>query len=74
MEKIIGVQKSFNGLQVSYMAGDQIISELFSYENLIEMKINVSDLVGNPSYYALDKNGPKIVRTDFCGKHDECKD
>ncbi|MDD4126674.1 MAG: hypothetical protein PHV39_03180 [Methanomicrobium sp.] len=69
MEEIITAKKSFNGIQVSYVSGNDVSSELFSYENLIDLKINVPDLVQNPSYYAIDLNGPKIVRTDFCGKH-----
>lgn len=69
MEEIIAAKKSFNGIQISYLLGNDINSELFSYENLIEMKINVSDLVANPSHYAFEPEGPLIIRTDFCGKH-----
>lgn len=76
MEPIIRAAKSFNGIQVTYLSSnDEAISELFSYENLIELKINVSDLLDNPDRYAFDANGPVIVRTDFCNPelHEECK-
>lgn len=61
---IIHAAKSFNGIQISFLSGNNTISELFSYENLIDMKINVSDLVEHPESYAVDMNGPVIVRTD----------
>jgi hypothetical protein len=75
MKPIIHAAKSFNGIQVSFLSGKDTISELFSYENLIDMKINVGDLIEYPDRYAVDMNGPIIVRTDFCNPelHDECK-
>ena len=75
MEPIIRAAKSFNGIQVTYLSSnDEAISELFSYENLIDMKINVTDLLNYPDRYAVDTNGPVIVRTDFCKPdlHEEC--
>jgi len=75
MEPIIQAVKSFNGIQVTYLtSNDEAISELFSYENLIDMKINVLDLIENPDRYAFDTNGPVVVRTDFCKPdlHEEC--
>jgi len=65
MEPILKAQKSFNGVQVSYLSGETTHSVLFSYENLIEMEINVSNLLDHPEYYAVDHDG-RIVRTDFC--------
>ncbi len=74
MNTIIHAAKSFNGIQISFLSGNDTISELFSYENLIDMKINVPDLVEHPEYYAVDMNGPVIVRTDFCKPemHEKC--
>ncbi|GAB7015391.1 hypothetical protein [Methanogenium cariaci] len=74
MDPIIHAAKSFNGIQVSFLSGNSTMSELFSYENLIDMKINVADLVENPDRYAVDMKGPVIVRTDFCKPelHEEC--
>ncbi|WFN35893.1 hypothetical protein L1994_06920 [Methanomicrobium antiquum] len=69
MEEIISVKKSPTGLQVSYILGNDVSSELFSYESLIEMKVNIADLMANPCHYAVDLSGPKIVRTDFCAEH-----
>jgi len=65
MDPILKAQKSFNGVQVSYLSGEITHSALFSYENLIEMKINVSNLMEHPEYYGVTHDG-RIVRTDFC--------
>lgn len=65
MDRIIDAQKSFNGIQVTYISGDSEGSELFSYENLIDMRINVLELLDHPDYYSFDNAGPKIVRTEF---------
>jgi len=74
MNTIIHAAKSFNGIQISFLSGNDTISELFSYENMIDMKINVSNLVEHPEYYAVDMNEPAIVRTDFCKPelHEKC--
>jgi hypothetical protein len=67
MDPIIHATKSFNGIQVTYLTADDVTKEeLFSYENLIEMKINVTDLIEYPDRYAFDPAGPSVVRTDFC--------
>ncbi len=65
MDPILKAQKSFNGVQVSFLSGDVTHSVLFSYENLIELGINVSSLLDHPEYYGVDRDG-RIVRTDFC--------
>lgn len=74
MDPIIHAAKSFNGIQVTYLVGDTTKEELFSYENLIDMKINVLDLLEYPDRYAVNPNGPVVVRTDFCKPelHEEC--
>ena len=65
MDPILRAQKSFNGIQVMFLSGDVTHSVLFSYENLIELGINVSSLLDHPEYYGVDSDG-RIVRTDFC--------
>lgn len=76
MKTIFHAAKSFNGIQVSFLSGNDTVSELFSYENLIDMKINVSSLIEHPEYYAVDMNEPVIVRIDFCKPemHEECRE
>ncbi|MDD4300649.1 MAG: hypothetical protein PHO78_08370 [Methanomicrobium sp.] len=69
MEEIVSVRQSPAGILVSYVFGNDVSSVLFSYESLIEMKVNVADLIKNPCRYAVDLSGPKVVRTDFCAKH-----
>jgi len=65
MDPILKAQKSFNGVQVTFLSGEKTLSALFSYENLIELQINVSSLLDHPEYYGVDPDG-RIVRTDFC--------
>ncbi|WP_048150082.1 hypothetical protein [Methanolacinia paynteri] len=66
MEQIIDARKSFNGIQVTYATDEEIGNagtELFSYENLIDMRINALDLLDNPLFYSFDPIGPRIVKT-----------
>lgn len=65
MKKIIDAEKSFNGILVTYISGDSHGTELFSYENLIDMRINALELLDHPDYYSFDTDGPAIVRTEF---------
>ncbi len=65
MDPILKAQKSFNGVQVTFLSGETTLSVLFSYENMIEMEINVSSLLDHPEYYGINPDG-RIVRTDFC--------
>jgi len=64
-DPIISAVKSFNGISIVWLSGDESMSELFSYENLIDMKINVADLLNYPERYGIVK-GPKVIRTEFC--------
>lgn len=66
MKQIIDAQKSFNGIQVTYLSGKTDSTsgnELFSYENLIDMRINALDLLDHPDDYSFDPVGPRIVKT-----------
>lgn len=66
MEQIIDAKKSFNGILVTYVTDEEIGNageELFSYENLIDMRINVLELLDYPIYFSFDRNGPRIVKT-----------
>lgn len=65
MKQIIDAHKSFNGVQVTYISGDKDGTELFSYENLVDMRVNVLELLDHPDYYAFDPEGPRIVRTEY---------
>ncbi len=66
MEPVVEAAHSVNGVLVTYISGSTRVSELFTYEDLIQMKINVSALLDHPGYYGIDPSGPVIVRTDFC--------
>jgi hypothetical protein len=66
MEPVVEATQSVNGILVTYISGRSRVSELFTYEDLIRMKINVSDMLDHPGYYGVDPSGPRIARTDFC--------
>jgi len=66
MEEIIYAQKIFNGVEVTFRSERGTISEHFSYDYLVEMQINLLDLLEHPEHYAVERDGPRIVRTDFC--------
>lgn len=66
MKTILKTDEGPTGIIVVYLSGDQAESQLFSYENLIELRINVADLLSHPDYYGVTDDGLKIVRTDFC--------
>ncbi|MBN1432558.1 MAG: hypothetical protein JW931_07265 [Methanomicrobiaceae archaeon] len=66
MKTILKTDDGPTGVIVVYLSGDKSESRLFSYENLIDLNINVSDLLSHPDYYGMTDDGLKIVRTDFC--------
>ncbi|NYT05561.1 MAG: hypothetical protein GKC04_04205 [Methanomicrobiales archaeon] len=66
MDSLLSADKGINGIQVTYRSGSGTASELFSYETLIAMGINVASLLDHPEYYGIDPSGPTLARIDFC--------
>lgn len=66
MKTILKTDDVPTGVIVAYLSGDKAESKLFSYENLIDLNINVADLLSHPDYYGVTDDGLSIVRTDFC--------
>jgi len=66
MKPILKTDEVPTGVIIVYLSGDKAESQLFSYENLIELNINIADLLSHPDYYGMTDDGSKIVRTDFC--------
>ncbi len=66
MKTILKTDDGPTGVIVAYLSGDTAESRLFSYENLIDLNINVADLLSHPDYYGVTDDGLRIVRTDFC--------
>ena len=71
MEQIIRTYKSLHGVDVTYLLGTTTVTHQFSFEDLITMGINVSDLLHHPDYYGYDPLMHRINRTDFCTNHHE---
>ena len=59
MEQISGSMKRSEGIEVSWMEKGKEKQAFFSYQEIIDMKINAIDLLENPRFYLID---PKNVR------------
>ena len=60
MEQITVTKKYQNGVQVFWTDAGKELSDFFPYEDLIEMKINAFDLLGNPKIYRIDVKNHRI--------------
>jgi hypothetical protein len=54
MQKIVSSKKYQNGIQVFWSDAGKASMDFFSYEELVEQKINVLDLLNNPGIYLVD--------------------
>ena len=63
-DPIISAKKSDVGIIIVWLSGNESVSGLFSYEKLIDMKINAGDLLNYPERYGVVK-GREIIRTIF---------
>lgn len=66
MKTILKTDSCTGGIFVTFLKGDLAESKIFSYENLIETKINAADLLNHPEYYGVTDDETTIKRTDFC--------
>jgi uncharacterized protein YndB with AHSA1/START domain len=60
MQQITGSKKYQNGVQVFWTDAGNDRNDLFSYEDLVDQKINALDLLNNPRLYAVNVAGHKI--------------
>jgi len=60
MQQITGSKKYPNGVQVFWTDAGNDRNDFFSFEDLIDQKINALDLLNNPRIYALNVPGHKI--------------
>jgi len=75
MKQITGSKKYANGIQVSWPDAGNEVSDFFSYEDLVDQKINALDLLNNPRLYRVNTVSHKIessvagcgFNTDACG-------
>jgi hypothetical protein len=63
MEPITGSARRPDGVEVSWGTEAKKNRSLFTYEELIGMKVSVMDLLDNPQYYAIDPGNHQIHPT-----------
>ncbi|HOX34392.1 MAG TPA: hypothetical protein P5217_03125 [Methanoregulaceae archaeon] len=55
MQKIEKTKKLENGVRVFWNEENRLAQDFYSYEELIDMKINAFDLLKNPGIYRVDR-------------------
>ena len=60
MQQITGSKKYQNGIQVFWTDAGNEVNVFFSYEELIDQKVNALDLLNNPRLYRVNVAGHKI--------------
>ena len=60
MQQITKSKKYQNGVQVFWTEAGNDRNDFFSYEDLVDQKINALDLLNNPRIYAVNVAGHKI--------------
>jgi hypothetical protein len=60
MEQIMSSKKYQNGIQVFWIIAGKDGEDFFTYEELIDMKINVLDVLKNPHLYRIDAGNHRI--------------
>jgi len=63
MEQISGSKKRNEGIEVSWMEKGKEKQAFFSYQEIIDMKINAIDLLENPRFYLMDTKNVRIRAT-----------
>ncbi|MDD1685889.1 hypothetical protein [Methanoregula sp.] len=61
MYDIKASKKMGDGILLSYDENGKTLFESFSFQELIDMKINVLDLIDRPMKYKIDRNAHLIV-------------
>jgi len=60
MQQITGSKKYQNGIQVFWTDKETDLSDFFSYEDLIDQRVNAFDLLKNPRIYQMNTASHKI--------------
>jgi hypothetical protein len=61
MHEIKASKKMGNDIMVSFEVDGKTQFEAFNYQDLIDMKVNVLDLLDRPMSYRVDREAHKIV-------------
>ncbi|MDD1678486.1 MAG: hypothetical protein LUO93_04800 [Methanomicrobiales archaeon] len=64
MQQISASRKKPTGIDVFWQEGGMKRRDFFSFSELIELRINVADLLDNPSLYLIDGENHRVVATD----------
>jgi len=60
MQQITNSKKYPNGIQVFWTDAGKDLKDFFSFDDLVDQKINALDLLNNPRIYAINVAGHKI--------------
>jgi len=60
MQQITASKKFGNGVRVFWTAAGNEVNDLFSYDDLVDQKINALDLLNNPRLYRVNVAGHRI--------------
>jgi hypothetical protein len=63
MEQIRGSVKRETGIEISWAEQGKEQTTFFSYQEIIDMKINAVDLLENPRFYLIDSKANRIHAT-----------
>ena len=63
MEQLSGSRQRTEGIEVSWLEKDTEKQAIFSYQEIIDMKINAIDLLENPRFYLIDTKNLRIHAT-----------
>lgn len=63
MEQIRGSRQLNDGIEVSWTEGGEQMKAFFSYQQIVDMKINAIDLIENPRFYLMDSRNVRIHAT-----------
>jgi hypothetical protein len=63
MEQIRGSRQLNDGIEVSWTEGGEQMKAFFSYQEIVDMKINAIDLIENPRFYLMDSRNVRIHAT-----------
>lgn len=64
MEPIVGSNRQERGVEVYWMEEDERKSDLFTFAELIDMRINALDLLDNPHLYYIDTDKRRILASE----------
>jgi hypothetical protein len=64
MQQIVATSKRDTGIEVQYEKKSNIMGTFFTYEQLIDMKINALDLLDVPDMYLFDEKSQVIRMSD----------